>query len=66
MKYKVGDKVKIREDLDSDKIKGGMYKDGGSMEYQYNNYTIVKFNNLNGKRDLYIIPAGKTLNDIKL
>ena len=56
---------KANRDLDSDKIKGGMYKDGGSMEYQYNNYTIVKFNNLNGKRDLYIIPAGKTLNDIE-
>ncbi|MBP3596491.1 MAG: hypothetical protein J6J60_04075 [Clostridia bacterium] len=56
---------KANKDLDSDIIKGGMYKDGGSMEYQYNDYTIVKFNNLNGRRDLYIIPAGKTLNDIK-
>ena len=56
---------KANKDLDSDTIKGGMYKDGGSMEYQYNDYTIIKFNNLNGKRDLYIIPAGKTLNDIK-
>lgn len=56
---------KANKDLDSDSIKGGMYKDGGSMEYQYNDYTIIKFNNLNGKRDLYIIPAGKTLNDIK-
>lgn len=56
---------KANKDLDSDIIKGGMYKDGGSMEYQYNDYTIVKFNNLNGRRDLYIIPSGKTLNDIE-
>lgn len=31
-----------------------MYKDGGSMEYHYDLYTIIKVHTVNGNRDVYI------------
>lgn len=31
-----------------------VYKDGGSATYSYPSYTIIKFNRLTGKKDLYI------------
>lgn len=42
------------------------YKDGGSMEYHYENYSIIKIHTLDGNRDVYIgIPSMK-FNDLKL
>lgn len=35
-----------------------MYKDGGSMEYYYPEYTILKFNTVDGNRDLVIGKPG--------
>ena len=40
------------------------YDDGGSMEYHYENYTIIKCNTLNGNRDVYIGTKDMTLNDV--
>ena len=41
-----------------------MYKDGGSMEYYYDNYTIIKFATLSGNRDVYIGTKDLRLTDI--
>ncbi len=43
--------VKMKKD---GKITAEMYKDGGSMEYHYDNYTIIKFATLSGNGDAYI------------
>ena len=40
------------------------YDDGGSTEYRYDNYTIIKCNTLNGNRDVYIGTKDMTLNDV--
>ena len=40
------------------------YDDGGSVEYRYINYTIIKYHKLDGNRDMYICKAGTTLNDL--
>lgn len=40
------------------------YDDGGSMEYHYDNYTIIKCNRLDGNRDVYIGTKDMTLNDV--
>ena len=42
------------------------YDDGGSMEYHYPNYTIVKCNRLDGNKDVYIGPKDMTINDLDL
>lgn len=41
------------------------YKDGGSMEYHYKDYTIIKMHNLEGNRDVYIGKANMKLNDLE-
>ena len=42
------------------------YDDGGSVEYHYKDYSIIKVHKLDGNRDVYIgIPSMK-LNDLKL
>ena len=41
------------------------YDDGGSMEYHYEEYTIVKYHKLDGNRDVYIGPPTMTINNIK-
>ena len=41
------------------------YDDGGSMEYHYDNYTIIKVHNLNGNRDVYIGTKDMTINDLE-
>ena len=41
-----------------------LYDDGGSMEYHYDNYTIIKCNTLDGNRDVYIGDKTMTLNDV--
>jgi len=57
--------VKANKDLDSKKIDGDIYKDGGSIIYKYDAYTIIKCHTLDGNRDLYICRKGITLENIK-
>lgn len=40
------------------------YDDGGSREYQYETFVIIKYHKLDGNRDMYICKAGTTLNDL--
>ncbi len=40
------------------------YDDGGSIEYHYENYTIIKCHTLDGNRDVYIGTKDMTLNDV--
>ena len=42
------------------------YDDGGSIEYHYENYTIIKCHTLDGNRDVYIGTKDMTLNDVLL
>ncbi len=44
----------------------GSYDDGGSIEYHYENYTIIKVHKINGNRDVYIGGKNLTLNDINI
>lgn len=57
--------AKANKDYESKSIRGDMYLDGGSMEYYYDNYTIIKCHSLNGNRDVYIGIDGMTLNDVE-
>lgn len=41
-----------------------MYSDGGTLEYLYDDYTIIKFNTLDGKNDLIIGPKGNIRNQV--
>ncbi len=41
------------------------YLDGGSIEYHYADYTIIKLHTLDGNRDVYIGEKNLTLNDIE-
>lgn len=43
-----------------------LYKDGGSIEYHYDNYTILKVNKLDGNKDIYIGTKNMTLNDLSI
>ncbi len=40
------------------------YDDGGSVEYHYENYTIIKYHTLDGNRDVYIGTKDMTINDL--
>lgn len=51
---------KAKEDIPNPII----YKDGGSIEYKYDSYTIIKLNTLEGNRDVYIGMPGMNINDI--
>ncbi len=42
------------------------YDDGGSIEYHYANYTIIKVHKINGNRDVYIGNKNLTLNDLNI
>lgn len=55
---------KANKDEKEGKISSEMYKDGGSMEYHYDNYTIIKFATLSGNRDVYIGTKNLKLTDI--
>ncbi len=57
--------AKANEDVNSKKIKGDMYKDGGSMIYRYEEYTIIKVHNLDGNRDVYIGIPEMELKDVE-
>ncbi len=41
-----------------------MYRDGGSMVYQYGSYTILKCHTLDGNRDVYIGTPEMNINDV--
>lgn len=51
---------KANTDLNAGKITGDMYKDGGTKIYKYDEYTILKYNTLNGKNDVFIGNVGMT------
>ncbi len=55
---------KANNDLNKNIIKGDIYRDGGSIIYQYGNYTIIKCNTLDGNRDVYIGSKDMTINDL--
>ena len=64
-------KITIQSILDQAKLdeKYGVcetsyYKDGGSIEYRYEDYTILKFNTLDGNKDLIIGRPGTIINDV--
>lgn len=42
------------------------YDDGGSAEYHYKDYSIIKVHKLDGNRDVYIGVPSMKLNDLKL
>lgn len=44
--------------------KEGFYSDGGSTEYLYDDYTILKYNALDGRKDLVIGIKGQIINDV--
>ena len=47
--------AKANKDVSEDKIKSEMFKDGGTTEWYYNDYNIVKKHTLDGDRDVYIL-----------
>lgn len=53
--------AKIEQNNDSSMI----YKDGGSIVYYCNNYTVIKLHTLDGNRDVYIGNKNLKLEDIK-
>lgn len=57
---------KANRDEKEEKIKADMIKDGGSMEYYYEDYTIIKKHTIEGNRDVYIGIPEMNLNDLKL
>ena len=57
--------AKANKDLNENIITGDMYKDGGSMEYHYENYTIIKCHTVDGNRDVYIGTKDMTINDLE-
>ena len=42
-----------------------MYKEGGTMEYYYNSYTIIKCHSVDGDRDVYIGIPDMRLKDVR-
>ena len=58
--------AKANEDLNENNITGDIYKDGGSIIYQYSNYTIIKCHTLDGNRDVYIGAKDMTINDLEI
>jgi len=44
--------------------KKGIYSDGGSVEYCYDDYTILKFNTLDGNKDFVIGGKGPIINKV--
>ena len=56
--------AKANQDEKDGKVKVDMYQDGGSMEYHYENYTIIKCHTLDGNRDVYIGTKDLKLTDV--
>ena len=47
-----------------DGVERDSYDDGGSIRFHYEDYTIIKYNTLDGNHDLYICPPGTSINDL--
>ena len=56
---------KASKDEKDGKIKAEIYKDGGSTEYHYENYSIIKVHKLDGNRDVYIGVPNMKLDDLR-
>ena len=68
----INDKITMEEIIEkanSDEkngiIKSAMYMDGGSKEYYYGDYTIIKSNNLDDNKDVYIGIPEMILSDVR-
>lgn len=46
--------ARANQDENDGKIKSEMYKDGGTTEWYYEDYTIIKCHSVGGNRDVYI------------
>lgn len=57
--------AKANYDVINNNIKYDVYKDGGSIEYEYPNYTIIKYNTLDGKNDLIITDENTKLYNLE-
>jgi len=57
--------AKANQDVRNGIIKSDIYKDGGTTEWYYENYTIIKCHSLDGNRDVYIGIPEMRLNDVK-
>ena len=59
------DKVieQAEDDAKSGKNKKEIYMDGGSIKYKYDKFSIIKYNSLDGNRDIYV---GKPNMDINV
>ncbi len=55
---------KIEEDKNNNKCTSEMYRDGGTLEYKYKDFTIIKYNSMDGKEDMYITKE-KSLNELE-
>lgn len=53
------------KDSQNDVISSDMYKEGGTMIYFYDTYTIIKSHSLDGNRDVYIGVPEMRLNDVR-
>lgn len=68
--YLTLDGIITKANQDTDEKESGeypynlMYKDGGSMEYHYDGYTIIKCHTLDGNRDVYICDTKTTLREL--
>lgn len=63
----LNNKITMREIIakaNTDLPNAPSYDDGGSIEYHYENYTIIKVHSLDGNRDVYIGTPTMTLNDV--
>lgn len=43
-----------------------LYDDGGTIEYHYEDYTIIKLNKIDGNKDVYIGDSKTSLNDLNI
>ena len=57
--------VKANKDVSNGLIKEARANDGGSVEFFYDTYTIIKCHTLDGNRDVYIGIPKMRLDDIK-
>ena len=57
--------AKANKDVSNGTIKEERYKDGGTAEWYYEDYTIIKRHSLDGNRDVYIGIPEMRLNNIK-
>ena len=56
--------AKANKDVSNGTIKEERYKDGGTAEWYYEDYTIIKRHSLDGNRDVYIGIPDMRLNDL--